>query len=146
MSWQKGFWPMAERKQTPDVLAQLLSAELPTTPAISAPAPALPENAPATNKVVAKTQPPRDPRPRAQPIRDSSADAWEVEIVTFQEHRGWRPRYANGAEIKGWLTAPVVHDYVNLRGADGWELAATATLPRFYGAADGLQLYFKRRK
>jgi hypothetical protein len=69
-----------------------------------------------------------------------------VDVVTFQEHRGWRPRFVNGAEIQGWLTAPQLHDYVNLRGADGWELAAGSNLGRFYGAADGLQLYFKRRK
>jgi hypothetical protein len=66
--------------------------------------------------------------------------------VTFQEHRGWRPRYVNGAEVKGWLTGFLVHEYVNLRGAEGWELAASSSRDRFYGAADGLQLYFKRRK
>lgn len=131
---------MAERKQTPDVLAELLSAELPPA------APQAPASEPLTNKVTAKPQPPRDPKPKTQPLRDSIPDAWEVEIVTFQEHRGWRPRYANGAEIKGWLTAPLIHDYVNWRGAEGWELTAAANLDRFYGAADGLQLYFKRRK
>jgi len=130
---------MAERKQTPDVLAELLSAELPPA------APALAAEPPPT-QVTAKPQPPRDPKPRTQTLRDSIPDAWETEIVTFQEHRGWRPRYANGAEIKGWLTAPLIHDYVNLRGADGWELAAAGSVARFYGAADGLQLYFKRKK
>jgi hypothetical protein len=128
---------MAERKQTPDVLAELLGAELPTVPA---PQPAA--NEPPVNKAAPKEQPARDAKPRPQP----APDAWEVEIVTFQEHRGWRPRYVNGAEVKGWLTGFLVHDYVNLRGAEGWELAASSNRDRFYGAADGLQLYFKRRK
>jgi hypothetical protein len=132
---------MAERKQTPDVLAELLSAELPSVPAAQTT-----EVESAANKTPAKQQPPREHRTRSQPARETAPDAWEVEIVTFQEHRGWRPRYLNGAEIKGWLSGFLVEDYVNLRGAEGWELAASTNCDRFYGAADGLQLYFKRRK
>ena len=132
---------MAERKQTPDVLAELLGAELPTVPALQ---PAVDE--PFVTKTAPKEQPARDAKPRPQPVRKPAPDAWEVEIVTFQEHRGWRPRYVNGAEVKGWLTGFLVHDYVSLRGAEGWELAASSNRDRFYGAADGLQLYFKRRK
>jgi hypothetical protein len=139
---------MAERKQTPDVLAELLSAELP--PAAAAPA-AVPEvrapaAAPRTHKAADKTQPPREPQPRPQPNREPVPQTWEVEIVTFQEHRGWRPRFVNGTEIKDWLDGSTVQDYVNLRGNEGWELAASTNRDRFYGAADGLQLYFKRRK
>ena len=131
---------MAERKQTPDVLAELLSADLPPASAQAQPAEKT------ANKVTTKPQPPREPKSRPQPALEHATGAWEVDIVTFQEHRGWRPRYVNGAEIQGWMTAPLIHDYVNLRGADGWELAASATLARFYGVADGLQLYFKRKK
>lgn len=135
---------MAERKQTPDVLAELLSADLPS---VAAPqmAPTAPVDK-AANKVTAKPQPPRELKPRPEPAAEPLPDMWEADVVTFQEHRGWRPRYVNGAEIPGWLTAPLLHDYVNLRGADGWELAASSNLGRFYGAADGLQLYFKRRR
>ena len=132
---------MAERKQTPDVLAELLSAELPPATSVAPPAPLEP-----TGPKTARPQPAREPKPRPQPVREPARELWEVEIVTCQEHRGWRPRFVNGAEIQNWLAAPVAHDYINLRGADGWELAATATLDRFYGVADGLQLYFKRPK
>jgi hypothetical protein len=132
---------MTERKQTPDVLAELLSAELSPAPSSPAPVAEAPQN-----KVEAKRQPAREPKPRPQPAREPQPEGWEIEIVTFQEHRGWRARYVNGAEVKGWLTGFLVHDYVNLRGAEGWELAASTNCDRFYGAADGLQLYFKRRK
>lgn len=131
---------MADRKQTPDVLAELLGAELPPLPAPQ------PVGEPLANKAGPKPQPAREAKPRPQPAAEAAPDAWEVEIVTFQEHRGWRPRYVNGAEVKGWLSGFLVHDYVNLRGAEGWELAASSSRDRFYGAADGLQLYFKRRK
>lgn len=115
---------MADRKHTPDVLAELLSAELPTTASLPAPVHAAP--------------------PQAAPVQPSQA--WEVEIVTFQEHHGWRPRFVNGREVKDWLSGFLAHDYVNLRGAEGWELTGSTGRDRFYGAADGLQLYFKRRK
>ena len=45
----------------------------------------------------------REPKPTASRCREPAPDGWDVEIVTFQEHRGWRPRYVNGAEVKDWL-------------------------------------------
>ncbi len=77
---------------------------------------------------------------------DVAPPLWETEIVTFQDHRGWRPRYVNGTELPNWLAGPLVHDYMSQRGAEGWELAGATTAARFYGIADTLQLYFKRRK
>ena len=122
---------MADRKQTPDVLAELLGADLP---------PAQPAAHPRMQ------QPPRDPAPRARPQQETASDVWEVEIVTFQEHHGWRPRFVNGAEVKGWLDERLIHEYVNQRGAAGWELAGASTASHLYGASDSLQLYFKRRR
>ena len=67
--------------------------------------------------------------------------------MTFQDHRGWRPRYVNGAELPDWLTGPLVHDYLNLTGRGGLGAGGEhERADRFYGAADGLQLYFKRRR
>lgn len=130
-----------DRKRTPDVLADLLSADLqigqlpPTAPVVAqAPAP------------VRKAQPPREPKARGPIQVDRAPETWEVETVSFQDHRGWRPRYVNGVEVKDWLTGPLLHDYINQRGAEGWELAAASSAPRLYGASDSLQLYFKRPK
>jgi hypothetical protein len=133
---------MADRKRTPDVLAELLSADL---PAPDQPAPP-PVTATETQEAPRKAQPPRDPKPRPQPVREPAPERWETEIVSFQDHKGWRPRFVNGTELKDWLSGALIHDYVNQRGAEGWELAATSAANRFYGAADNLQLYFKRRK
>jgi hypothetical protein len=140
---------MSDRKQSPDVLAELLGAELPPSPA-----PALEPKAPARAQSAQprsesrKAQPPAEPRPARtpQPVAEAAPAAWETEIVTCQQHRGWRPRYVNGVECKDWLTGPLIHDYLRRRGAEGWELAGTTAIDRFYGAADNLQLYFKNRK
>lgn len=129
------------RKQSPDVLAELLGAELPPQPA-----PDLETKVAAPRPV--RAQPPADPRPRRapQPVLDVPPPTWDTEIVTFQEHKGWRPRYVDGVEIQKWLAGPLVHDYLAKRGAEGWELAGATTAPHFYGVADSLQLYFKRPK
>ncbi len=132
-----------DRKRTPNVLAELLSADLPPVETPPAP-PAV--TTPATERTVRAPTRPRDPKPQPQSVADTAADAWEVEIVTFQDHRGWRPRFVNGVEVQNWLTGSLVQDYVNQRGADGWELAGATAAGRLYGVSDSLQLYFKRRK
>lgn len=139
------------RKQSPDVLAELLGPEplgheapgsqLPPSPA--------PDQQPqVTAPRAVKTQPPAGPRPPRvpQPVLEVAPPAWETEIVTFQDHRGWRPRYVDGVEVQSWLAGPLIHDYLAERGAGGWELAGATTAAHFYGVADSLQLYFKRRK
>ncbi len=132
---------MADRKRTPDVLAELLSADLPPAEPTMAPTPPT-----AAAREPAKRQaPPREPRSRPEAGPEPAPDLWQVEIVSFQEHRGWRPRFVNGVELKDWLSGAPIHDYVNQRGADGWELAAATTAPHLYGVADGLQLYFRKR-
>ena len=147
---------MAERKQSPDVLAALLSPE-PLSPEPLSPEPlgaerpaadALKPAPPPAPGAQQKAAPAPDARPKRspQPAPEPAAVAWETQIVTFQEHRGWRPRYVDGVEAPNWLAGPLVHDYLNLRGADGWELAAASAAARFYGVADGLQLFLKRRK
>lgn len=110
---------MAERKQTPDVLAQVLGADA----------------ASAALTVGSATLP-----------RAAGSDRWEVEIVTCQDARGWRPRFVNGKELPRWMDGPLIQDYVNTRGAEGWELAGATAMGRMYGSGDGLQLWFKRTK
>jgi hypothetical protein len=142
---------MTDRKHSPDVLAELLGAELPPSPA--------PDLTPTVPALRARaTRAPKSQPHEAQgsvepfsvatpgPVAPPAPPAWETEIVTCQNHRGWRPRYVNGSELKNWLTGPLIHDYLSRRGEEGWELAGTSATDRFYGAADNLQLYFKRRK
>ncbi len=131
------------RQRTPDVLAELLSADLPPVETSPAPSTAM---TPAPS--AAPPAPARAAAPKSQVQRPPELvkEAWEVEIVTFQDHRGWRPRFVNGMEVQNWLTGSLVQNYVNQRGADGWELAGATSAGHLYGVSDGLQLYFKRRK
>lgn len=105
---------MANRKETPDVLSEILGGE-PTAPP---PAPA----APPTVKP--------EPLPkRRTPAKRSSGPAkpkrqvWEYREVVFREYGGFRPRYVNGEELAGWKDGPSIHEYLNLLGAEGWEVA-----------------------
>jgi hypothetical protein len=145
---------MADRKHSPDVLAELLGADLPPSSGPELQPQVTPKRSASTRPATPRSKP--EPRSQPQPeIAVAAAQAlpvtdatptWETEVVTFQQHRGWRPRYVNGIELKDWLSGPLIHEYLGGRGAEGWELAGTSAVDRFYGAADNLQLYFKRRR
>lgn len=119
-----------QRKQTPDVLAEILGGEIPEVKELPAP--------------VKKTSSPVR-RPIEKPAEPRAA-RWEYCLVSFQDHRGWRPRYINGNEVKNWMNGPLMHEYIEQMGEEGWELAAASAGERLYGSADSHQIYFKRRK
>lgn len=114
---------MSKRKQTPDVLADILGGESSfyndekggRAPAVSSSASALPES-------------------------------WEYRLVSFQDYHGWRPRYINGRELKDWSNGLLIHEYLQSVGDEGWELASASAGERMYGSADTHQLYFRRPK
>jgi hypothetical protein len=117
---------MAKRKQTPDVLAELLGGQ---TSAGNG------DLAPAGESSLAR-------RREAAP----SPASYEYALVTFQDYRGWRPRFINGYELRDWTNGPLIHEYLEAMGDDGWELAAAGGGERMYGSGDLHQLYFKRPK
>lgn len=110
---------MSKRKQTPDVLAEILGGE----------AASFEENP-----------------GRLAGGDDSRPEAWEYRLVSFQDYHGWRPRYFNGRELKDWTSGLLIHDYIQSTGEEGWELIAASAGERLYGSADTHQLYFKRLK
>lgn len=128
------------RKETPDVLGEVLAglsdmpalAEAPTTPA--------PRPAPAPRK-------PRRAATSAAPVTTTPvAHGWDYLVVSFSEYRGWRPRFINGQEIRNWMHAPLIHDYLAQLGEDGWEMAGAGGGKALYGASDYYQAFFKRAK
>jgi hypothetical protein len=135
---------MAERKQTPDVLADILGGEV-AMPEPGAPLPAgRITELPARPAAPPRNRPQRD-TPQAQPVAASApAPTWEYEIVSLQDAHGWRPRFVNGRELPSWMRGPSIHDYVNQRSEEGWELVAAASGQRLYGTNDLHQLYFRR--
>ena len=134
---------MSERKQTPDVLADILDGPVPT-PDTGTPLP--------IGRIT--DLPPRRPAPRTgRPKSEAGATvetpalvppSWEYETVSFQDAHGWRPRFINGRELRDWMFGPLIHDYVNQRSIDGWELAAAAAGQSMYGTSDRYQIYFRR--
>ena len=136
---------MTKRKETPDILAEILGGdELPPEEVQPTPrsAPARPA-ARAPRSASAEAKPAR--KPAASP---SAPAAQELEylLVSFQHHRGWRPRFHNGQELDDWLDGPTVHEHIRQLAAQGWKLVAATSGERMYAAADSYQLYFKRTK
>jgi len=125
---------MSERKQTPDVLADILGAPLPIGRITD-----LPERPPAARASQAKSD-------TTRAVEKSTPATWEYETVSFQDAHGWRPRFVNGRELRDWMFGPLIHDYVNQRSADEWELAAVASGQSMYGTSDRYQIYFRRSR
>jgi hypothetical protein len=101
---------MANRKETPDVLSEILGGE----PAAPRPTPEAKPKAPARR---------RAPAARSSQPSKPKRQIWEYQEVIFRDYGGFRPRYVNGEELAGWKDGPTIHEYLNQLGADGWELA-----------------------
>lgn len=124
------------RKETPDVLGEVLAGlgEAPAAP--PAPAPAKPRPARAAKAKSKKPEPPAQPVPAG----------WDYLVVSFSDYRGWRPRFINGQEVRNWMHAPLIHDYLAQLGEDGWEMAGAGGGKALYGASDYYQAFFKRAR
>jgi hypothetical protein len=81
-----------------------------------------------------------------KPVNVKKKDCWEYRTASFQEHQGWRLRFIDGAEVKDWTGAPLLHEYLRLMGEEGWELAGAASGESLYGSMDKYQLFFARPK
>jgi hypothetical protein len=101
---------MASRKQTPDVLGEILGGESQVPQVTPAPKPQAP---PKRSRTARKST--RQSRPKHA--------SWEYMEVVFRDYGGYRPRYVNGKEKKGWKQAPLIHEYLNQLGEEGWEVA-----------------------
>jgi hypothetical protein len=124
---------MADRKQTPDILTEVMSGTLPAL----------------AHKPVEVNNPPvlkptRSSKRVSKSPGGTRGTLWEYQLVSFQDYRGYRPRFVNGAEINNWMDAPLTHEYLNQMAEQGWELAAASCGQRMYGLSDTRQLYFRR--
>ena len=130
---------MADRKQTPDILGEIMGG-ISTAPVEDILKPAKPakiKRAAAVKKaVVARAVP--EKKAAEKPV------TWEYLLVSFQDHSGWRPRFLNGKQQPDWMDAPVIHEYLQQLGKDGWEIAGASAGQSLYGSADKRQVYFKR--
>lgn len=129
---------MSNRKETPDVLGEILSAAPVTT--APPPAPAKPTPAPADRSKTAKRQ--TSGGAKSSRVRRSARPMqWEYMSVRFRDYRGWRPRSVNDDELPGWKEGPEILEYLNQLGAEGWEMVGVVSRGRSERDA-----YFKRPK
>lgn len=131
---------MSDRKQTPDILAEILNNAAPATPGGQV-APAIPVTQAPARKPRQTATPksrPAAPKPPVLPM------AWNYLIVSFQEHDGWRVRYINGRKVKDWANGLTLQEYILQAGIEGWELAAACSGTPLFGKADSYQLFFKQ--
>jgi hypothetical protein len=134
---------MSERKQTPDILAEILGGEAARPGAGDLesihPQPAKPPGAP---KRAAQARRPVPAKPAASTAR--SAVAWQLQVASFQEHNGWRLRYLDGKAVADWLNSPLLHEYITLQSAKGWQVAAACSGQPMFGLADKYQVFLQR--
>lgn len=125
---------MADRKQTPDILSEILSG-MPTPQSVSAQIPA------------SKGSPKPKSKPASRPIKEPRSKKFhsEFQVVSFQDYKGWRSRYIDGKEIPDWMSAPLLHEYIQLKADEGWELVSATSGEQLYGTSDKRQLFFKRQ-
>jgi phosphoglycolate phosphatase-like HAD superfamily hydrolase len=122
---------MTERKETPDILGQILGSPPPDQPLpIGVAVPAAPRSAPRRKSAAKKADGPK----------------WEYLTISFQDQQGWRGRYADGEELDHWEKGPQLNELLDALGEAGWELIALTTKDHFYGRADAAQAFFKRVK
>jgi len=135
---------MPTRKETPDVLGEILAGSGPAPePSPLPPAPVQPPR-PARTRRPASPKPAPEPLAVAAPAAPPASTQWEYLVVSLQEYNGWHPRYINGREVKNWMDAPVLHDYLDQLGEDGWELAAAAAGRAMFSHNDAYQIFLKR--
>jgi hypothetical protein len=126
---------MSERKPTPDVLADILGSG----------------SAPSEPRSIVE-EPTRPAAPRRSPPDRSAQTAkagervqrWEYIVVSFQDYRGWRPRFEGGIELSNWMRGPLLPDYLKEQGTQGWELVTASAGKPMFGVTDCFQLFFRR--
>ena len=135
---------MTQRKQTPDVLAEILGGGQPGT---DSELPAIPAPRPTKVKSPTKSTAKSSAKPQSPSVRQpAAATGWQYRVVSFQEHKGWRAHFVDGVEIPDWTSSPILHEYLQQLAEQGWELVSAASGERLYGISDKHQLYFRRRR
>lgn len=132
---------MSDRKQTPDVLADLLGGEMSRDVSDDFLIPAAPAR-PRLPKHTTPSEPQTIRAPRDVPAR--LLMCWEHRVASFQQHKGWRLRYLDGVQVQNWASGPRLHETIATLAADGWQVAGVCSGEALFGLLDKYQVFFKR--
>ena len=121
---------MAERKQTPNVLDEMLGDS--------------PAEKTTQKPVYQPGTPKKTPSVRKRKTSGLKPKAHEYQIVSFQEYKGWRVRFVNGEELQNWMTQPVLHEFVQKLASEGWAVRAMTSGQNLFGVNDKYQIIFER--
>jgi len=121
---------MADRRQTPNILTEIMSGF-----------PAEPSTAPQTDKHTHRSTTRAASTPKSSSPKEPRRKKWQYRLVSFQDYKGWRPRFINGVELPDWSHQPLIHDYLSQMADDGWELVTATSGERMYALSDKLQLF-----
>lgn len=108
---------MSSRKETPDILGDILGSVRSYPSPLDRPVPA---------------------EATAEPARPLE---WEYCEVVFRDYRGWRARMVNGRELGDWKSSPTIVEYLEQAGNEGWELVSVGERHN-----NQKEAYFKRPK
>ena len=139
---------MAKRKETPDILAEIMGGEtnLADQPAPPPAAKSLKSSSP-TRKSAQSSRPSKSAAAKSEQAPEhmhAAAMAWEYRVVSFQYHLGWRLRFMDGVEVPDWTGSPRIHEFLMAAGNDGWELVSSTSGQKMFGLEDNYQLFLRR--
>jgi len=130
---------MSSRKQTPDLLSQLMDGE------------SYPDEFPKNRQAIAAPPTVRSVSiPRKQSDKNTRQPSatklkgWNTQVASFQNLHGWRLRYIDGKEVKDWSRSMLIHQYLAYMGENGWELTSATSGQALFGLSDTYQLFFQK--
>jgi hypothetical protein len=131
---------MTSRKQTPDILAEVLTSDAPEIDMPLAPVPATRKpSAPRAKRPAL----PKEPKPApVEPAVEPKVHQYQV--ASFQNYHGWRVRFIDGKEVKNWERGLLLHEFITCMAEQGWKLASACSGQALYSVADKYQLFFKK--
>lgn len=142
---------MSDRKQTPNILADLLGGEKAGVEIPSTVGEALRPAPKTRRRAEPKSAGDAPISRRAAPAKEAAPAAllskrWEHRLASFQEHNGWRLRYEDGKETPNWAAGPKLHEYISRMEAEGWQVAGACSGEAMFGVLDKYQIFFKRQQ
>jgi len=135
---------MSERKQTPDILGDLLGGGPLIREAGETVVDLLKPAAVKRTKTAQKTRVEGKQPAETRMVGKPQEVRWEHRVASFQEYKGWRLRFVDGVETPNWTSGVTLCGYIAQASAEGWQVAGACAGQAMFGLLDKYQVFFKR--